>query len=627
MPEPARHHPSPRPFAVAARAPARRTPRLAGSLAAALAVAALGAGTASAQGVTFTFEGRGFGHGVGMSQYGARGAAQQGLDAPRILAHYYPGTALVQRAPGSVRVLLDGGLATAGLGLTAPGTLVERGGGRSAPAPAGDLVARAQAGGVAVSDSSGRVLLASPRGVRLQARGGLVRHGARRYRGVIDLVPAGGRVDVVNTVPSESYLQGVLPGEMPASWGDDTPAALQAQAVAARTYALSHLAPGRWFDLYDDTRSQVYIGVDGEDRRANAAVAATRGQVLVYGGRLIDAFYSSTSGGHTESSANAFGGAPVPYLRGVPDPYDRVSPLHRWPRPPVFTAAQLGTRLRVGAPVADVEVLARGVSPRVLRARIVTTDGRSVDLSGSTMRARLGLLDTWFWVQRSDRPRVPEPAVAGGTPAPTPVPGPARPPRVAVAPGGGTWMVAATRQYRAADARAVRRALARLRPRAVVVRRATRPRPLFLVVTGRFVTRPLALRERAALRRRGYPAVVVRSRRGDPPVRPAGIAAPRRPPRPAPRPAAPRRPAPAPAVPSVRYTVVATQVPHLFQAQDAARRLTAAARQPTIVSRWSPAAGTRYLVVTLAGVDARRAAAERQALRALGFPARLERAA
>ncbi|HWH13238.1 MAG TPA: SpoIID/LytB domain-containing protein [Miltoncostaeaceae bacterium] len=606
-------------------APARpRAPRA--SLLVALAALACSAAPAAAQEVTFTFEGRGFGHGVGMSQYGARGAAQQGLDATRILTHYYPGTQLVARPAATVRVLLDGGVASAGVGLTGPGALVDRGGGGRVALAAGTYSARVDGGRVVVTDATGRVVAGSAAGLRLVADDALVRRGMRRYRGVLDLLPSGGRLDIVNAVPSEAYLQGVLPGEMPASWGDDTPAALQAQAVAARTYALANLAPGRGYDVFDDTRSQVYIGVDAEDRRANAAIAATRRQVLVHDGRLITAYYSSTSGGHTESSANAFGGPSVPYLRGVPDPYDTVSPLHRWPRPPVFTAAQLGARLRVGAPVSDVVVLRRGVSPRVLRARIDTTDGRSVELSGTTIRARLGLLDTWFWVQRSDRPRVAEPRVsggAGGTPVATPVAAP-RPPRVAVAPGRGTWMVAAVRRYRAADARRARRSLARLRPRAVILRRPARTRTLHVVVTGRYATRADALRERALLRRRGYPAVVVRARAGDPAVRPAGVRAPARRPAPArrvPTPAAAPAPAPAPAA---RYLVVAAEAPHLVAAEDAARRLAAASRRPVIVSRWSPDAGTRYLVVTLQRVDVATAAREQTALRALGFDARVE---
>ena len=124
---------------------------------------------------------------------------------------------------------------------------------------------------------------------------------------------------------------------MPASWPLE---ALKAQAVTARTYALATRHPEGPFDLYPDTRSQVYRGVIAEGVRSNAAVAGTAGRILTYGGEPAVTYYFSTSGGHTESIQFSFVGAlSKPWLVGVPDPYDFRSPYHRWKRS--FTTAQL----------------------------------------------------------------------------------------------------------------------------------------------------------------------------------------------------------------------------------------------------------------------------------------------
>ena len=122
-------------------------------------------------------------------------------------------------------------------------------------------------------------------------------------------------------------MKGVIPNESPAEWPQ---AALRAQAVAARSYALTVQVSGNGFDLYDDTSSQVYEGLGSETASTNEAADATRGQVLTYGGEIAETYFSACSGGHTESIQNVFFGSPVPYLVGVPDPYDYYCPLHSW---------------------------------------------------------------------------------------------------------------------------------------------------------------------------------------------------------------------------------------------------------------------------------------------------------
>jgi stage II sporulation protein D len=183
----------------------------------------------------------------------------------------------------------------------------------------------------------------------------------------------------------------VVAGEMPSSWPLE---ALKAQAVAARTYALATRKTTGLFDQYPDTRSQVYRGVTGESVPSDAAVAETAGRILTYAGIPAVTYYFSTSGGHTENVEYSFvGSLAKPWLVGVPDPYDTQSPYHRWTV--TTSAARLDQALRAPGSFRRVKVLDRGVSPRVVQARVIGTAGSTV-LTGPQIRARLGLRDTWF---------------------------------------------------------------------------------------------------------------------------------------------------------------------------------------------------------------------------------------
>jgi stage II sporulation protein D len=272
-------------------------------------------------------------------------------------------------------------------------------------APGVVYVARADGDGVTLRGPAGAEIGRFPVGVLLRPAaeadpGQQIRIGGRPYRGALKLAPVGG-LQAINVVDLEQYLGGVVAQEMPASWGDRAPAALRAQAIAARTYSLASLRPTQPFDMYDDTRSQVYGGVAAEDPRAVDAVTATAGRVITFGGELITAFYFSTSGGHTEDGGNVFpSSTPMPYLVGRPDPFDGASPLHRW-KPRTITGSQLGRVLRLGGPVAQVKVLRRGSSPRVLSALVVSATGARTTLTGADVRRLLKLPDTWFSVRRT----------------------------------------------------------------------------------------------------------------------------------------------------------------------------------------------------------------------------------
>ena len=210
------------------------------------------------------------------------------------------------------------------------------------------------------------------------------------YRGAIE-IQAGGGLDAINVVSLDDYVRGVVAGEMPSSWPLE---ALKAQAVTARTYALATRHPEGPFDLYPDTRSQVYRGVVAEGVRSNAAVAGTAGRILTYGGEPAVTYYFSTSGGHTESIQYSFVGAlSKPWLVGVTDPYDFRSPYHRWKRS--FTTAQLTRALGSRGSFRRLKVVKRGTSPRVVKAQVIGSRGTTT-ISGPTIRARLALRDTWM---------------------------------------------------------------------------------------------------------------------------------------------------------------------------------------------------------------------------------------
>ena len=375
------------------------------------ALAALGlAGTASAQTVQFTFTGRGFGHGVGMSQYGAEGDALHGWSAAKILGWYYRGTGLTtQSTATTIRVLLGSGQTAAGVGIVGSGAVVDLHTGKVSALKAGvGYTLRPAGAGVLVEGPGTTKVVQTAGGVTVAPTGsGLVSFAGRAYRGTVTTTTGGGRLTTINTVPIESYVRGVIAEEMPSSWAT---AALDAQAIASRSYGLASRRPASSFDVYMGTRSQMYGGVAAETARTNAAVSATTGQAVTYHGAIVQAFFFSSSGGRTDSIQDAWGGPAIPYLVGVPDPYDGISPMDPWRNPPTVTAARLGQILGLGAPVNQISITATGTSPRVMMTRITLTNGRSVNVSGATIQGDLGLPSTWFVPVRSP----------GGAPGPVP---------------------------------------------------------------------------------------------------------------------------------------------------------------------------------------------------------------
>jgi SpoIID/LytB domain protein len=201
---------------------------------------------------------------------------------------------------------------------------------------------------------------------------------------------ANGSLRAVNSVGLEGYLFGVVPSEMPNTW---LPEALKAQAVAARSYALAVRKTGSWFDLYSDTRSQVYLGIAHERASTTAAVQATAGEVVLYGGRVATTYFYSSSGGRTAAADEVWQGPPVPYLVSVDDPYDTISPYHRW-GPFVVSAKRLGKALKSPGRLMDVRT-AKAPSGYVRTVTAVGARGEA-SATGSEVRRALGLRSSWF---------------------------------------------------------------------------------------------------------------------------------------------------------------------------------------------------------------------------------------
>jgi stage II sporulation protein D len=365
----------------------RTTVRLVFSLG--LALLALAVPPTAEAGVTWVVNGRGFGHGVGMSQYGAYGYAEHGKSYRFILGHYYSGTSVGRlTATRIVRVLLEISPGKVGFSdaSSACGRVLD---------PGREYEAHRIGSSVTLRNSLGVPLASCGRTLRTAGEGRVQIAGLGAYRGALEVVPTAsdaGSLNVVNALPVDQYVKGVIANESPPSWPQ---AALRAQAVAARSFALSVNVGGNGFGLYDDTRSQVYEGLASETATTNEATVATRGEVVLYQGEIAETYFSACSGGHTESVQNVFFGPPVPYLVGVPDPYDYYCPLHRWTLR--FSEQEISAKLDayLAGGLQRIVVNRRGASPRIVAATLYGSGG-ATKVSGEQLAVALGAYDRWM---------------------------------------------------------------------------------------------------------------------------------------------------------------------------------------------------------------------------------------
>ena len=353
-----------------------------------------------------------------MSQHGSRGRALAGQAAPEILAHYFAGATVGSTDPATpVRVLLlDAFGATAGAPLTAHG----RGGAWSIERIAKTFPANAKLTAAPVSSgaTNWNLKVVSSAGAQLLSMtvsgGFTILPGAAATTLQLDSKPSSydtyrGRLRVkltttarvINDISLDSYLRGVVPIEMPSGWPTE---ALRAQAIAARSYAVYRLHPGSGsFDLYDDTRSQVYRGVEGEQSTTDAAITDTAGKVLKSGSSVVNAMFHSTGGGATEnnefvfvSSTGQIVSTPVSYLRGSSDrapdgtSYDAGSPYATW-QTGTYTRAEIDAIFNADSRTAagsalKLDLARRGVSGRLISVTLSGSLG-SKTVSGDVFRA------------------------------------------------------------------------------------------------------------------------------------------------------------------------------------------------------------------------------------------------
>ncbi|HYO86339.1 MAG TPA: SpoIID/LytB domain-containing protein [Dermatophilaceae bacterium] len=387
----------------------------------------------AARASTMVLVGRGYGHGRGMSQWGAYGAAaRHGLSWRRILSFYYPGTVATSQSNTTLKVWISEDrdanttvLPVAGLTVTVAG--------RTLTVPVGASYRAWRAvGGISLSvqyrDARGtwrafpsslpkstdvafssgpltsytRAARAMTRTVRLVLPSGRT----RELRGVLHATVSGGTSRSILHSTMESYLRGVVPAEMPASWHTN---ALSAQAVAARTYAAAYRDRQRarkaaW-DICDTISCQVFSGVAQyslggtraakEHPRTDAAIAAANGVVLrssaARGAGLANTEFSAANGGYTVGGAAG-------YIVAKPDPYDGAvsNPSNSWTTS--VSIATLQSRYRLGR-LSEVRVLKRdgrgALGGRVLQLQLVGSS-RTVTVTGAQLRSALRLKSDWF---------------------------------------------------------------------------------------------------------------------------------------------------------------------------------------------------------------------------------------
>ena len=337
---------------------------------------------------TFVIKGHGWGHGVGMGQDGAYGYAKHGFTYTKILAHYYPGTAISKTTLQQVRVLLADGTRNVSITSRSP-FRVRDADGNSYPLAAGTYT-------LGTSLKLRVEATAAPKALPGPLRfipGRLPLELGRAYRGSIQVTVRSGGLQAVNVVGLEDYVRGVVSQEVGSSWPIE---ALKAQAVASRAFAVATKKDSGSFDVYPDTRSQVYGGVNAEQFETNAAVQSTEGKILTFRGQPALTYFSASSGGRTASVQDGFPGSkPVPYLPSVADPYDTVSPYHSW-GPYVYSAADFAKRLGLNGKLQDARA-GRNPSLRVNSVSFSTSAGKQ-SMSGSQLRDVLGLRSTFFSV-------------------------------------------------------------------------------------------------------------------------------------------------------------------------------------------------------------------------------------
>ena len=238
--------------------------------------------------------------------------------------------------------------------------------------------------------------------IRPTAGNSFVKWNGKRYRGDLVITRSDSGLLVINVLSMDSYLRGVVPLEIGTRTAAEF-AAVQVQAVAARTYSYTRLTTSRAFDMYATVQDQVYGGVDAEKAQTDSAILTTRDMVITYAGRPINAYYSSTCGGSTAGATEVWNDRPdEPYLKPVSDripgtdrfycdPSPRFSWTQRWDKPALRAVLEKYLPTYTSAPksglgrVTSITEQGRTASDRIAALRI-TTDGGTYTLRGNDTR-------------------------------------------------------------------------------------------------------------------------------------------------------------------------------------------------------------------------------------------------
>jgi len=364
----------------------------------------------------FVFNGGGWGHGIGMSQYGAQGYALKGWTAEQIIKHYFQGSYLGTNTGKRIRVRLDPDAGTDSAEYTRQTWRIRPGyqGGKlkinGVEYTDGTYTFTASGSSIVVSGGS----IGSPKTltgeVRVDPVGGnppllqvvegtgLYKSWYVRHRGFIRMNASSSRIRLIGDLAMEDYVKGVIPRESPARW---QPAALQAQAIAARSYAYASST------VYCTTKSQAYGGHSkgsdrtdpdystGEHSNTNAAADATANRYAMYDGAVITTFFSSSMGGHTANIEDSWSySAPKPYYTGVPSPYEALAgcPNQSWTV--AMSGLELAAKLK-GSSSVTKELADYGLAPVPVGA------GSSVSVSSISVDYGVSGYPRWVYFKFS----------------------------------------------------------------------------------------------------------------------------------------------------------------------------------------------------------------------------------
>lgn len=376
---------------------------------------------------TFQLSGLGYGHGIGMSQFGAEGMGRLGKNYREILKFYYPGTSVAQVGAGrQITVGLSGVVrgTPQGTGVVVPArkglSLIYKGAQVALPSrvggkPVDNFRVVKGSGGLAVwavsSAKSAKVKGGMSGSVSWRTNAAVDKSriavqsasgSTRVYRGFLEVAAGSSSVLAINRVLLEHYLRSVVSSEVPSSWTD---AALKAQAVAARSYAMlaqvNARAAHRAYDICDTTYCQVYSPISAESGPEVDAVRATSREYLRDAGQPVFAMFSSANGGYSVSGGR-------PYLVAKPDPYDGVvTGSSNWGHS--WTTAVSASKLQNAWPqigtLRKLKVLGRDGNGqwggRVLSVGLVGSKS-TISVSADSFRWAAGLKSTWWTVTNAD---------------------------------------------------------------------------------------------------------------------------------------------------------------------------------------------------------------------------------